>query len=800
MPRLILEMASSWAVKDGNGGFWNTAANGQLFVFGFGDGLQISPAKSINAKILSRLAKTDDDENWVKRLRHAGMTAEDEIKLVALQEYIWRSARRRNQEIVEKETPAAGIVPLKDLDVSLQLVFFDNQKAAQQVKAYEREEAAKLRTIAEALQDATSTSTAPTGPRDIPGAVLSSGSPTGSLPHSPIERVLKSPNPEVSSLDSRISLRADRPITRKGSAINLMGNRDTAAKASAEISTDTTNVFGKVENRQHKADEAKKRISPLVKAHDNRLLVSGRALDPVHSYVGSDPTVLRLLDSLYTENYPIDLIEFGQVVPLSRSEPRRRGAQASAIWRPEGALVALLSEHTAPINRVAVAPDHRFFITGSDDGTVRVWDAGRLERNVSQRSRLTHLQGARVTALAFVENTHCFVSAGSDGSVHVVRVECADQGAGTRYTKMSLVRKHQLPEGAHAVWLEHHQTDAQSTLLVATNASAVHGIELRSMATACTLRNPPRHGAPTCFCVDRAGQWLLLGTAGGALDLWDLRFKLRLRSWRFAAGGAVHRVAAPALRGSKKFRVAVAGGAPGCVVVLDVERGAVKEVYRAAIAGAADEAAPPPARRGGRPGPAAAAGPPVPALVDLDGQDAPGADAAPWPSADGPAGAGPPPDLGVRAIAVGAHVPDEGADPRHAYVVGAGPDWRVRFWESAGMRADGCCVVSGGGGAAGDEDGERAAAYDVRGVGDAVVVEEAPGKAAAAAATEEEDGETASAASGKKGRASKGTIVSLLQQDVLNGHKDTVLDVALLERPYGMIVSVDRAGVAYVFC
>ena len=317
------------------------------------------------------------------------MTAEDEIKLVALQEFIWRSARRRSQETVEKETPAAGIIPLKDLDVSMQLVFFDNQKAAAQVKAYEREEAAK-RTIAEALQDATSTSTAPnqqsqaTGPRDIPGAVLSSGSPTESLPHSLMDRVLGSPNPEVSSLDSRISLRVDRPITRKGSAINLMGNRDTAAKASAEISTDTTNVFGKVENRQHKADEAKKRISPLVKAHDNRLLVSGRALDPVHSYVGSDPTVLRLLDSLYTENYPIDLIEFGQVVPLNRSEPRRRGAQASAMWRPEGALVALLSEHTAPINRVAVAPDHRFFVTGSDDGTVRVWDAGRLERNVSQ--------------------------------------------------------------------------------------------------------------------------------------------------------------------------------------------------------------------------------------------------------------------------------------------------------------------------------------------------------------------------------------------------------------------------------
>lgn len=190
-----------------------------------------------------------------------------------------------------------------------------------------------------------------------------------------------------------------------------------------------------------------------------------------------------------------------------------------------------------------------------------------------------------------------------------------------------------------------------------------------------------------------------------------------------------------------------------------------------------------------------AAGPPVPVLVDLDEQDASGTDAAaaspsPSPAEEAAEGDPAPPDLGVRAIAVGAHVLEEGAEPRHAYVVGAGPDWRVRFWETAGLRADGCCVVSG---ADSGEDGQAAAKYDVRAVGDAVVVEEVPGKAAAPAAAEED-------ADGKKAKASKGTIVSLLQQDVLSGHKDTVLDVALLERPYGMVVSVDRAGVAYVFC
>jgi len=93
---------------------------------------------------------------------------------------------------------------------------------------------------------------------------------------------------------------------------------------------------------------------------------------------------LKLLDSLYLENYPVDEVEFGvQVQPNSRRQPIKRGnGQASSStnpWRPEGTLVAMMGEHTAAISRVLVAPDHSFFITGSDTvlskfGTLGVWN------------------------------------------------------------------------------------------------------------------------------------------------------------------------------------------------------------------------------------------------------------------------------------------------------------------------------------------------------------------------------------------------------------------------------------------
>jgi len=61
-------------------------------------------------------------------------------------------------------------------------------------------------------------------------------------------------------------------------------------------------------------------------------------------------------------------------------------------WIPEGNLVAHLVEHRAGVNFICVSRDCTFFLSGSDDGTIKVWDCQRLEKNVSNKSRLTYNQ------------------------------------------------------------------------------------------------------------------------------------------------------------------------------------------------------------------------------------------------------------------------------------------------------------------------------------------------------------------------------------------------------------------------
>lgn len=80
------------------------------------------------------------------------------------------------------------------------------------------------------------------------------------------------------------------------------------------------------------------------------------------------------------------------------AEARDRDTQATKSWRPEGRMVGHLSEHKGAVNKLIVSPDQRFFASASDDGSVRIWECGRLEgRGVTNESRQQFTkQGGRI--------------------------------------------------------------------------------------------------------------------------------------------------------------------------------------------------------------------------------------------------------------------------------------------------------------------------------------------------------------------------------------------------------------------
>ncbi|KAJ9669604.1 Serine/threonine-protein kinase [Coniosporium apollinis] len=832
LPRPVLDLASSWALQSESGLFWKPAQQQRTFSFSSADeAVPTVSARDLGPKSLSRIPKNDDDEKWLARLRSIGMTADDEFKLIALREYIWKSARRKKMEESTPTPPIFNdIVKLKDLGINPQIVFFDHNVGLLSPNGQMQHAETKPHTIADALLEASTTAddtnarhrvsqtnghktrlnsngsaaldppSLPTSPGQLEGVLFPSSK---SSPH---WQSLQVPNrtskdtahdglPSSLESDGNLSLGShNHPIRNKSSAINLISRNQPPSKAEAETSTTSATAFGKVDGLQPRDGTLQRKPSPLALAQQqHRSLPKEGKFQAVHTYTGHDPSVLKLLDSFYLENYPADYVEFGPpVTPLSGRQPIKRssGLNSSIPWRPEGNLVATMGEHTGAINRVVVAPDHAFFITGSDDGSVKVWDTGRLERNVAHRSRATykHAAGVAVTALTFIENTHCFISTGSDGSVHVVKVDYSEgnEARGPRFGKPVMLREYHLREGQHAVWAEHFKSDSQSILVLATNNSRVVAIELRTMTELYELNNPLHHGTPTCFCIDRKHHWLLLGTTHGVLDLWDLRFRLRLKGWAFSGASPIHRIRMQTLKGSHK-RVCIAGGTgQGEVTVWDIEKTVCKAIYR--IKDCKDTS------KGHN-------------LIDVD-EERPGGMLSRFatrnlePSSSGT-------DRGIRALALGTHVPEDGSEPRHFFMLTAGPDWKVRYWDTNRDRVESSMVVSG----LGLE--EPKPVYRAKPTAtETIIVQEMTPEQVAAEAEGEQGGKKSASGRTAEGRSgssnssgkrdagkkpSRSSLMSLQQQMLLKSHLDTITDVALLEHPYGMVVSVDRSGVIYVF-
>lgn len=844
LSRPVLEMAVTWATKVERGLFWKPVQQQRTFSFGGSD--QTVPtisSKDLASSSLRKTPKNDEDEQWLARLKNLGMITDDEFKLLALREYIHRLALNRPKDSLAPITRLNSIVHLKEFNVTPQTVFFETRKKQKNIGrrfSHDGTTTAGIHkrphTIADALLDASTTMNDPLnsrkrsqagnrvhqrsgGPASHP---LPSGSTESRRTSSAVPSPLSSsPGAGITNRDhllpntapttrasSRVptrlasaedtlsdgtltpteSLRAGNrrdqhsSIRPKASAINLLNRRDTP-KTLAQTGTDATYATGEMDIPVNAVtgDDA----SSILNGHAERGPSPLATLRAAHTYSGGDPNVMKLLDDLASENYPVDLIDFGpQVIPVGRRLRKTDPNEADIPWRPQGIHVATFGEHTAAINRILPSPDHAFFITASDDGSVKVWDSSRLERNLIHRSRQTHqhAEGAKVLTISFVENTHTFVSCASDGSIHVIKVDCTPISDTAKYGKLRLVRDYQLPEGEWAIWSEHFRSDAKSILILATNTSRILAIDLRGMTLLYEFSIPARHGTPTCFVVDTKRSWLLLGTTRGILDLWDLRFHLRVISWDLQGGSPIHRLSIHPFKSRSRW-VCIAGGtSPNEISVWDIEKMQCREVFRT---GGSNE------------------DPKAYDLHKIDDEMPSGMldrlGTALEPSRHGSL------DFGIRALAVGIDSPNDDRSAKYGYFVTGGADRKIRFWDLAKVELS--AVVSG---LEVDEPQPKfLVAHPTPTL--TVNVERAPQTGASApnagpggvnGGTGEKtktSGGAKRAGSSSANKQPRSAVIAAQQKGLLRRHLDVITDVAVLERPVGMTVSVDRRGCVYVF-
>ena len=260
------------------------------------------------------------------------------------------------------------------------------------------------------------------------------------------------------------------------------------------------------------------------------------------------------------------------------STPRRESggdSKPAVEWRPRAdALIASSSStngHTGPVSRLAVAPDERYFVSSSYDGTLRVWETRQAADSdgvlLSSATYSGHLDDCdhghpRINDVASLENSESLVSGASDGSLHVWRVDMVSKTSAalnasqnvsrdvgsrqsdydrSRVSGCSTIRKINPNEGEiHAV--SHFNTPAASVVLFATQG-VVHSMDLRQSREPFNLKHQPDTGYLTSMALGSDSHWMITGTSRGFVVLWDIRFQQMVKLWQHSSECPVTRLA-----------------------------------------------------------------------------------------------------------------------------------------------------------------------------------------------------------------------------------------------------------------
>ncbi|TFK19255.1 ARM repeat-containing protein [Coprinopsis marcescibilis] len=848
LPRQILDSSVRWAMKADKSVFWSRPRRPK----GESPRESVITIRKAGTGSIAR-NKSDEDEEQITKLQQLGMTTSDESKLLAMRDYILKlanatssfSSRLSYEPDTGKNLKVTGNLELQKLGVVPQTVFLKQRQEPYTAGSSRMSFASSRKLVsgrssalsprfprASSIDQAMSTGTAAPFEdlRRRLANINHSASSVGQIPPRDA-RSVSSPLAPSSSAASVASATSPGPLERPPSptesdvsnanSVSLrpasrlhVGSAD-GSKAAPAIGSSKTVATGLLDAHSHiGSPDPSGRSSPLsmsatLRPHRPRV----PSLLQISTYDGSEPGISNLLEDLYLDNHKELQQDFGP--PVHEGPVRRRNATRNPFTnrdntnkKLEATLISNLTSHSDTITGIAVSPDHLYFVTSSDDKTVKIWDTARLERNVTSKPRHTYGQHhARVKCVCTIEGVHCFASAAEDGSLHVVRIQISQSGSLPKYTKLQVIREHRVENvGEYITCMTHYKTDSTSDLVYATTHSNITTIDLRTMRVLQTMENPRHYGPITAMCMDRKKAWLVVGTSTGVLTLWDKRFGILLKSWNTAASTAgrsckIHQCTVHPTKGRGKWiMVAFESSKKGTprssttvIEVWDLEKAVMVETF---VTGTGADSVPEPRQEVGveaNMSPAAA----IAALVrtrQVNSDD--------WrSSARSPLGDEliPPPAPNVRAMIVGldfggftsAHrmeygevVDPVGPSSRNSgkgFVITGSEDRKLRLWDLA--KVEKTVVFSGL-----EADSEKPS-YSVHSEG---------GQEGAVAYVETWPVTPGGSQSSRP--AHRTPLTTQHQQNLLKSHRDVVTALACIDSPFrGGIVSGDRAGVVKIW-
>ena len=203
------------------------------------------------------------------------------------------------------------------------------------------------------------------------------------------------------------------------------------------------------------------------------------------------------------------------------------------MWRPKGALCAHLHEHKAAINAFSVSTDGSYFVSASDDGTVKLWpnnaaaqmgDASGTQLELWQEPALTESrvtydqQSGRILDVSTYGGGGAYATASDTGSIHCIAI--VDGG---------ILRMRRIAPQEGAVTKLATVPNAPDLLIYATEGGSIHASDKRTPTEPWVWHNLAPYGLTTGLVVANGGDWLAASSSRGFVSVWDIRFQVRSR-------------------------------------------------------------------------------------------------------------------------------------------------------------------------------------------------------------------------------------------------------------------------------
>ena len=195
--------------------------------------------------------------------------------------------------------------------------------------------------------------------------------------------------------------------------------------------------------------------------------------------------------------------------------------------------VASIKAHRGAIHVLATHSNQRLFITGADDGMVKLWDTQMLLKG-SSRPMASFLISERITAGYFLLDSSVIAIGTASGKVKFL--DCRFKSTDNNFVFDNLVQvgEFQLPSSCaikfHAISSKDNGEDAVNLWILISENKAIN-LNLSDFTISYEFIIPASFGPSTCWLWDIDNSWVIIGTLHGMISLFDTRFRLRLQSW-----------------------------------------------------------------------------------------------------------------------------------------------------------------------------------------------------------------------------------------------------------------------------